>query len=215
MSTGNELKIKGMRLFQEKHYDQAIETFREAVTAFEGEENADQVAEMQVNLGLSLRNAKQYEDAIEEMQKGLRYFQEHGDQHREAQALANAATAYAELDEKEQAETMYRTAAQIFRELGDDDSYGETILALADMQFHSGDYVLAVSTFEEGLKHIRNKNHRQKMMKQLLIAKNRMMGGNVDMATKDDTPSTDSRRRRRRRGLGIFRRGETPEEDAE
>lgn len=215
MSTGNELKIKGMRLFQEKHYDQAIETFRDAVNAFEGEENADQVAEMQVNLGLSLRNAKHYEDAIEEMQKGLQYFREHGDQHREAQALANAATAYAELDEKEQAETMYRTAAQIFRELGDDDSYGETILALADMQFHSGDYVLAVSTFEEGLQHIRNKSHRQKMMKQLLIAKNRMMGGNVDTAAKGDTPSTDSRRRRRRRGLGIFRRGETTEEDAE
>jgi tetratricopeptide (TPR) repeat protein len=213
MSTGNELKIRGTRLFQDKHYEEAAETFREAITAFEAEENADQVAEMQVDLGLSLRNLEQYEDAIEEMQKGLEYFRNTDDTLREAKALGNMALAYAELDDKEQAETMYRTAAQIFHELGEDEAYGETMLALADMQFRSGDYMLAVGTFEEGLKFIRNKNHRQKMMKQLLVAKNAMMGSQASAESEGETPSTDSRRRRRRRGLGLLRKDHTSSEN--
>jgi tetratricopeptide (TPR) repeat protein len=126
------------------------------------------------------------------------------------------ALAYSKAEDQEQAQTMYRAAARIFREIEEDEYYGETILALSDMQFRSGNLVEALATFEVGLEHIRNKNHRQKMLKQLLVLKNRLSGERrLEQASDNDEAVSDSRRRRRR-GRGLFNRNkdeaETPDE---
>lgn len=204
MSTGSELQIKATRLFESGKYDQAAEAFTEAISAFEAEDNNQLANEMRVNLGLARREAGDYEGAVTDMQAGLAYFRESGDRLREAQTLGNMALVYAKLDDNEQAQTMYREAAAIFKELEEDDYYGETILALGDLQFRSGDLIAALGTFEVGLDYVRNKNHRQKIMKQLLVLKNRMTGmGRVQEGDDEDStpPASDSRRRRRRRGL--------------
>lgn len=212
MSTGSELQIKATRLFEKGKYEDAAEVFNEALAAYEQEGTGDLAAEMRVNLGLAKRELGDFEAAISEMQAGLAYFKETEDRLREAQTLGNMALAYSKAEDEEQAQTMYREAAQIFREIDEDEYYGETVLALADMQFRSGHLMEALATFEVGLEHIRNKNHRQKMMKQLLVLKNRLSGERRQEQVKEgDEVVSDSRRRRRRRGLFGRNKEEEPE----
>ena len=202
MSTGSELQIKATRLFEKGKYEDAAEVFTEALEAYQEEGTGELAAEMRVNLGLAKRELGDLEAAITEMQAGLTYFRETEDQLREAQTLGNMALAYAKSKDEEQAQTMYRDAGRIFREIDEDEYYGETILALADMQFRSGNLLEALATFEIGLEHVRNKNHRQKMMKQLLVLKNRLSGERRQEQVADGEEAvSDSRRRRRRRGL--------------
>ena len=202
MSTGSELQIKATRLFEKGKYEDAAEVFAEALEAYQEEGTGELAAEMRVNLGLAKRELGDLEAAITEMQTGLAYFKETEDRLREAQTLGNMALAYAKAKDEEQAQTMYREAGRIFREIDEDEYYGETILALADMQFRSGNLLEALVTFEIGLEHVRNKNHRQKMMKQLLVLKNRLSGERRQEQVSDgDEAVSDSRRRRRRRGI--------------
>ena len=198
MSDGAQLQAKGIREFQRGDYEKATATFEEAITAYEKEKNPVSVAEMKVNLGLCHRETDALEKAIALMEEGLAIFREHEDKHREAQVLGNLALAYSRQENDEQATTLYREAAALFREAGDDDNYGETVLALADLQFKSGNLVQAVGTFEAGLEHIRNPNQRQKMAKQLLVVKNRMLGQKkIKESSGDDEEPTSDRRRRR------------------
>jgi tetratricopeptide (TPR) repeat protein len=216
MATGSELQIKATRLFEREKYDEAAEAFMEALAAYEAEENPHLAAEMRVNFGLAKRELGDFETAITEMQTGLEYFRQENDQLREAQTLGNMALAYSKADDHEQAETMYRMAANLFQEIGENEYYGETILALGDMQFRAGNLMAALTTFEMGLEHVRDTNHRQKIMKQLLLLKNRMLGERraeteTDEESQEAAPMSD-RRRRRRRGL---RRRQDNDEDTE
>lgn len=175
--SGKKLQAQGIHQFQADEFEAAVQTFRQAITAYEAENDPLGAAEQHVNLGLCYRALDQFEPALEAMQTGLAAFREHQDRFREAQALGNLALVYAKQDNSEQATTYYREAAAIFRELGEDEFYGQTILALADLQFRSGQLIQAAETFELGLQYIQNPNQRQKMMKQLMVVKNRMVGG--------------------------------------
>lgn len=181
--SGKKLQAQGVRQFQLDEFEAAAQTFQEAITAFEAENDPLTAAEQRVNLGLAYRALDRFDAAIEAMQTGLETFRQHQDRFREAQALGNLALVYAKQDNSEQATTYYREAANIFRELGEDEFYGQTILALADLQFRSGQMVQAAETFELGLKYIENPNQRQKMMKQLMVVKNRMLGGGAPAKT--------------------------------
>lgn len=200
MSTGSELQTKGIRLFEGGKYDEAAAIFTEAIAAYQSENSPELSAEMQVNLGLTKREQGDFEGAVEMMQTGLAYFRENGIRLREAQALGNMALVYAKAGDHEQAQTMYREAAAIFRELGEDQFYGETILALGDMLFRAGKLQEALAIFEVGLERMKNKNQRQKVMKQLLVLKNRIMGEErrQQVNEAENQGETDSHRRRRR-----------------
>jgi tetratricopeptide (TPR) repeat protein len=213
MSTGSELQIKGIRLFESGKYAEAAETFASAVAAYQAEGNTQLAAEMRVNLGLAQRELGDFKTAVAEMQTGLAHFRAAGDRLHEAQTLGNMALAYSKAEDHEQAQTLYRDAARIFREIGQDDYYGETILALGDMQFRAGKLLEALATFEVGLDYVRNKNQRQKLMKQLLLLKNRISGEQRIAGTpKASEPVSDSRRRRRR---GLFQRQSSRDDSAD
>lgn len=204
MSEAAQLQSRGIQLFERKKYEDALTIFNQAFEAFQAEGDEAMAAEMRVNIGLTLREMGQSEEAVETMRESLAHFKETGDQLREAKTLGNMALVYAKIDEHDQAETMYREAAIIFKELGEDQMYGDTIMALGDMQFRSGNIVGAVGTFEQAIGHIRNPNQRQKIMKSLLVVKNRMLGQQAiedsdEDGSGDDTPVSDRRRRRRRK----------------
>lgn len=197
MSTGSELQIKGIRLFESGKYQEAAETFAAAIAAYREEGNEQLASEMRVNLGLAKRELGDYEAAVTEMQGGLLHFQQNGDKLHEAQTFGNMALAYLRADNHEQAETMYREAARLFREIGEDGYYGETILALGDMLFRAGKLLEALAIFEIGLDHIKEKNQRQKVMKQLLVLKNRISGEQRAGENQANVAPVSDRRRRR------------------
>lgn len=197
MSTGPELQNKGIRLFEKGKFAESAELFVEAIETYGQEGDEKKVAEMRVNLGLAKREQGDYEAAIGEMQTGLAYFQEHQERLLEAQALGNMALTYLRAEDPEQAETMYREAARIFRELKENQFYGETIFALGDMLFRSGKLLEALAVFEIGLENVRDKSQRQKIMKNLLVLKNRIMGEErTTTQSSNDEPTSDLRRRR-------------------
>jgi tetratricopeptide (TPR) repeat protein len=183
MPTGDELKQKGVEQYMQGDYEEAADTFRAAIAAYEDAGVADMAAEMQVNLGLALHSIGEHEPALEQMNMALAVFNQINDQHRRAQVLGNMARVYAKMGNSEQAMTNYREASAIFIELGDEQNYGETVLAIADLQFRSGQLMKAAATYEVGLDYIKNPNTRQKMMKKLLGVRSKLTGGGLPPKT--------------------------------
>ena len=176
MPTADELKDQGIQQFQQRDYEQAAETFRAAHSAYLDAGHDVMAAEMQVNRGLALHSLDQSDAALVEMGAAREVFQAQGDNIRLAQALGKMGRAYAKLGNTEQALTNYREDSALFIETGDEENYGQTVLAIADLQLRSGHPTQAAATFEVGLDYIKNPTARQKMMRNLLGLRNRLTG---------------------------------------
>jgi tetratricopeptide (TPR) repeat protein len=103
-------------------------------------------------------------------------FQQINDDSRTAQVLGNMARVYAKMGNTEQAITYYREASALFNELGDEENYGQTVLAIADLQMRSGNIMQAGAMFEVGLDYVEKPNARQRVLKRLLGVPYRMLG---------------------------------------
>lgn len=177
MSQAQEMQEKGVKLFQQKDYEAAARLFQQAQEAYEAEGRADMAAEMQTNTGLVHRALGENQQALELMQAALRTFQDSGDARRTAMVLGNMGGVYAAMDDKEQAYQCYRQAADIFEELGEKKLYGETLVAMADLQIREGKVMAGAATYEVGLEQLDKLSTSQKLIKMLLGLRNRLMGG--------------------------------------
>jgi tetratricopeptide (TPR) repeat protein len=162
VSNANELLQAGVQLFQNRDYEAAAERFTAAQAAFQADRKEDMAAEMLVNLGL--------------MQQALAVFQTMRDDKRIAQVLGNLGGVLAAQGDKEQAATCYRQAADTFKALGEEALYGQTLLALGDLQVRSGQVMAGASTYEIGLENLDELSGPQKLLKGLLGIKNRLTG---------------------------------------
>lgn len=176
MSTAHELQEQGVKLFQQKDYEAAARMFQQAHDAYKGDSQADMAAEMQVNMGLVHRALGENQQALDMMQSALRVFQEMADALRTGQVLGNMGGVYAALGDKEQAYTCYRQAADIFDELGQKKLYGETMLAMADLQVREGKILSGAATYEVGLEQLDDLSASQKILKGLLGIRNKISG---------------------------------------
>ncbi len=181
MSSAQDLQQKGVKLFQQKEYEAAAQTFQQALAAYEADGQPDMAAEMRVNLGLVHRALGAHQQALEAMQEAIAHFQETNDQRRMAMALGNMGGVYVALGDKEQAYTSYRTAADMFQALGEKKLYGETLMAMGDLQVRDGKLGAGAATYEVGLSELDELTARQKIMKGLIGIRNRITGtGNTD-----------------------------------
>ena len=104
-------------------------------------------------------------------------FQELNDAIRAAKVLGNMGGVYVALGDKEQAYNCYRQAADVFDEHGEKKLYGETMIAMADLQVRDGKLMVGASTYEVGLENLDQLNASQKVMKGLLGIRNKLTGG--------------------------------------
>ncbi len=176
MTHADDLKQQGIKQFMEQDYELAVDTFRQAIDAYQADGAQDMVAEMKVNLGLALHSMGDSEEALKPMADAYATFVELQDKHRTAQVLGNMARVYAKLGNSEQALTNYREASAMFMEVGDEENYGQTLLAIADLHLRNGNAMLAAATFEMGLDHIKHPTARQRMMKQLMKVRGKIEG---------------------------------------
>lgn len=170
------IQERGIKLYQQRDYEAAIKLFRQAQEGYDHANQPDMVAEMKTNVGLSYRSLGQYQLALDEMQSALHTFQQLGDSRRAAQVLGNMGGVYLEMDDKEQAYVCYRQAADTFLEIGETKMYGETLLAIARMQFKDGKIWTSAATYEIGLDNIDKLSIGQKFLKRLFKVKNRLSG---------------------------------------
>lgn len=180
--TASELQEQGIELFMRHDYEAAADVFRLAQEAYLAEGKRDMAAEMQVNLGLVGRSLGNYDSAVELMNEARQIFAELQDKSREAQVIGNLGGVYMAQGNTEQAATLYREAADTFRDMGDGERYGQTLLAIADIQFKAGKLMQAAATYEIALDHISEPSFRQKLMKQIIGIKNKLVGGGAPPA---------------------------------
>jgi len=177
MTNAQELQEQGVKLFQQKDYEAASRVFQQAQDAYETEGKRDMVAEMQTNLGLVHRVLGEHQQALDMMQSALGIFQELNDPVRVAKVLGNLGGVYAALGDKEQAYNSYRQAADIFDEHGEKKLYGETMVAMGDLQVRDGKLMAGAATYEVGLENLDELSAGQKVIKGLLGIRNKLTGG--------------------------------------
>jgi tetratricopeptide (TPR) repeat protein len=177
MSNAQDLQNQGMKLFQQKDYEAAARAFQQAQEAYQSVNDGIMAAEMQTNVGLIHCILGENQQALDLMQAALITFQEKQDSLRAAKALGNMGRVYAALSDKEQAFNCYRQAADIFDELGDKKLYGETLIAMGDLQVKDGKLMAGAATYEVGLENLDNLNPSQKVLKGLLGIRNKLTGG--------------------------------------
>lgn len=193
MTTAKELQDRGTKLYMQRDYEAAAQLFQQALDAYKTESKPDMVAEMQVNIGLVHRALGENQQALDIMQLALHTFQEMQDELRTAQVLGNMGGVYSALGDKEQSYNCYRQAADIFQDLGEKEMYGETLLAMADLQVSERKFMQGAATYEVGLEQLSNLTGRQKLMKRLLGIRNRLTGANPNTETAVETEAETSR----------------------
>jgi tetratricopeptide (TPR) repeat protein len=177
MTTARELQDQGVKLFQQKDYEAASRLFQQAKEAYETDQQPDMVAEMQVNIGLVHRLLGEHQQALDAMQLALETFSASGDTRRAAMVLGNLGAVYLGLSDREQAYNCYRQAADIFQELGEKKLYGETLIAMADLQVKERKLSMGAATYEVGLEQLDDLSASQKVIKGLLGVRNKLTGG--------------------------------------
>lgn len=179
MSKAEELKEQGIRLFRERDYEAASRLFLQAADEYKTENRPDMAAEMKTNIGLVHRSLGEYQQALDVMQEALVTFQESEDALRCAQVLGNMGGVYVALGDKEQAYNCYRQAADIFDELGEKKLYGETMLAIGDLQMRDGKLMDGATTYRSGLEFLEKPSARQKVLRGLSRFINRYIRGRI------------------------------------
>lgn len=145
-------KAEGLRLFQDKAYDQARAAFETAVTAYHRQNDPLGEAEMLNNLGVIHRLQKDREAAAEALQRAAGLFQEGGDVNRRAQTLGNLGDLYAaERSTREQAAVYYLDAAAQFARSDDPARQSQVLRALSLMRLRQGNWMGAMMRMEESL----------------------------------------------------------------
>jgi tetratricopeptide (TPR) repeat protein len=177
VSDASDLQVQGIQQFQKKRYDEAGALFQQAQAAYDADSQPDMAAEMRVNLGLVYRAQGEHQKALDEMGAAYAVFEGMGDQKRLAMTLGNMGAAYKALDDKEQAYRCYRDAADMFDAVGEQVLYGETLVAMADLQMSEHKVTAAAATYEVGLSELENLSASQKVIKNLVGLRNRLLGG--------------------------------------
>jgi tetratricopeptide (TPR) repeat protein len=177
VSQAQQFQDEGVKLFQQKDYEAAARLFQQALEAYEADGDVVMVAEMQTNIGLVHRSLGENQQALDAMQNALRSFQDRGDARRSAMVLGNMGGVYAALGDREQAYNCYRQAADIFQEIGEKKLYGETLIAMGDLQVRDGKVMAGAATYEVGLENVDDLSASQKIIKGLLGVRNKLIGG--------------------------------------
>ena len=176
MTDPKDMQEQGVKLFKQHDYEAAARLFQQALEAYKAEGKEDMMAEMQVNIGLVHRALGEHQEALEVMKSALEVFQKLEDPLRAAQVLGNLGGVYAALKDQEQAYNCYREAADTFQELGEKDLYGETLLAMGDLQIRDRKITAGAATYQVGLEQLENLSGTQKVIKRLSGFINRLTG---------------------------------------
>ena len=65
----------------------------------------------------------------------------------------------------------------MFEEQGEKKLYGETLIAMGDLQVRDGKLMVGAATYEVGLEQLDNLSASQKVLKGLLGIRNKLIGG--------------------------------------
>jgi tetratricopeptide (TPR) repeat protein len=136
-----QLVDRGKQAFAAKKYDQAASTFSKAVSAYEAQDDALNVAETKNNLSAALLQAGKAEAAYEAAVGTEKVFAQAGDVKRQAMAFGNQASALEALKKLDQAMEAYERSAALFDEAGEGEMRSMVLQSAAAIKLRSGKMV--------------------------------------------------------------------------
>jgi tetratricopeptide (TPR) repeat protein len=172
-----ELKDKGMRLFQQGKHKDALTAFEQAAAAFAAQEDVGNQAEMLNNMGVIQRVQGQLDTAVTTLNQAADLFAQIGDSTRHAQTLGNLGDIYAQQKQYTEAARHYSDAAAQFAQSNEKEKQAQVLRALSLMELRRGHWLAATVRMEESLQVRPRLSFPQRIFKWLLRFANRLLGG--------------------------------------
>ena len=149
--SAEQLKAQGMQLFQQKRYDEALQVFETAVTAYASEGNENSRAEMLNNIGVIQRVKGKPQLAIAALKEAGEIFSDLGDVDKQAQTLGNLADLYAATRQQNEAARCYSEASALFAQIDAREKQSQVLRAYSLMRLRQGQWLEAMMRMEESL----------------------------------------------------------------
>lgn len=150
-ATGDQYKEKGMQLFQQKRFDEALTMFETAVTTYTNEGNEHGRAEMLNNIGVIQRVKGNPQAAIAALSEAGEIFSQVGEADKQAQTLGNLADLYAMNKQQDEAAKYYSQASALFAQIDERDNQAQVLRAYSLMRMRQGQWMDAMLRMEESL----------------------------------------------------------------
>jgi tetratricopeptide (TPR) repeat protein len=146
-----ELKDKGMHLFQQGDHTQALAVFEQAAAAFAAQEDVGNQAEMLNNMGVIQRVQGKLDTAVTTLTQAADLFAQIGDTSRQAQTWGNLGDLYAQQKAHTEAARSYSNAAAQFAQSNEKEKQAQVLRALSLMELRRGQWLAAIMRMEESL----------------------------------------------------------------
>ena len=131
----NQIKQKGVELFQKGAYEEAIEAFEKARKAYASLNDEANQGEVFNNMGVVYRYMREWEKAEDAFTKSRHIFAQLGDRYREAQLLGNMGDLYEARKERERAGGYYLEAIEVLEQVGDIPKLIQTLRVMSGLRF--------------------------------------------------------------------------------
>jgi tetratricopeptide (TPR) repeat protein len=146
-----DLKEKGMSLFQQGSHKDALVTFQKAADAFAAQEDVGNQAEMLNNMGVIQRLRGEMETAVSSLTQAADLFAQINDTGRQAQTLGNLGDLYAGQKKHTEAARHYSNASAQFAQINEKEKQAQVLRALSLMELRRGQYLTAIMRMQDSL----------------------------------------------------------------
>lgn len=136
--TPEELIAAGKNAFEQGDYEEAIQLFAQAETAYTEAGNYLDAAEAKNNLSVSLLQADRLQDALDAVMGTDQLFAKADDRKRQAMALGNQASALQALGRNAEALSAFQESGRLFGEIGEGDLQAMVLKSAAALNLQSG-----------------------------------------------------------------------------
>ena len=137
-TTAIKLSESGKKYFGKGDFENAVQSFSNAVKIYTEEENFLDAAEAKNNLSVALLQAERAEESLEAVHGTDLVFAEAKDLLRQAMALGNQAAALDALGQSDKALEKYAKSAALFGEIGEGDLEATVLKSMAAIKFRKG-----------------------------------------------------------------------------
>jgi tetratricopeptide (TPR) repeat protein len=145
-----QLVARAQSAYEAGDYEQAIERFQAAQSAFESAGDIGMAAEMANSLSVVMLKAGRSEEALSAAQGTPDVFSSLGDPRREALATGNLAAALEACGQVDQAEAAYRIAIRLLEDLEEPEALQHTRQSLSQLQLRQNRPLEAAATLSAG-----------------------------------------------------------------
>lgn len=156
------------KLYAARKFQQASNTYSQAVDHYLAQGNQVRAAEMRNNQCVALLQAKHPGDALTAVRGTALIFEAAGDKLNQAMAYANEATALKDLGKKPEAIKMFTQSAELFRQMNESEMHLEVMQSISALKLKSRNLIGALYSMQEGLKQVKKPNLKQKLFLKLL-----------------------------------------------